>query len=139
MSQPFSPTGTRRRFPRAILAATLAASLLAACGGDDDDDNNSSRPPEAGVPPVTTPPVTTSPVTDTPVTERTFLPNAGTLHGSADASTAIALDANWMVVADDEANVLRVYPRQGGAAVLEWDFSSKVRRCPRNWTSKPAP
>lgn len=131
MSQPFSPTGTRRRFPRAILAATLAASLLAACGGDDDDDSNSSRPPEAGVPPVTTPPVTTSPVTDTPVTERTFLPNAGTLHGSADASTAIALDANWMVVADDEANVLRVYPRQGGAAVLEWDFSVEGPALPK--------
>ncbi len=36
-----------------------------------------------------------------------------------------------MVVADDEANVLRVYPRQGGAAVLEWDFSVEGPALPK--------
>ncbi len=44
-------------------------------------------------------------------------------HGQgSDASTAIALDANWMVVGDDEANVLRVYNRVGGDAVKEWSY-----------------
>lgn len=103
----------RRHFPRTALAAVLAASLLAACGGSNKHDNGGN--PDPGTPPVT----------DTPVAEHTFRPNPGTQYGSADASTAIALDADWMVVADDEANVLRVYPRQGGAAVLEWDFSAE--------------
>ncbi|MFD1709693.1 ExeM/NucH family extracellular endonuclease [Ottowia sp. GY511] len=53
-----------------------------------------------------------------------FTPPAGTAFGSSDASTAIALDADWMVVGDDEANVLRVYPRAGGAAVREWSYGS---------------
>ncbi|MDO5625471.1 MAG: hypothetical protein Q4G71_12385, partial [Pseudomonadota bacterium] len=51
-----------------------------------------------------------------------FTPNPGTTSGSSDASTAIALDADWMIVGDDEASVLRVYPRAGGAAVAEWSF-----------------
>src|SRR5690606_36535488 len=119
MPPPIISADSRRHYPRTILAAALAACLLTACGGSDNDGNDDA----SGVPPVTVPPGTDTPVTDTPVTERTFQPNAGTQHGSADASTAMALDANWMVVADDEANVLRVYPRDGGAAVLEWDFS----------------
>jgi len=119
MPPPIISADSRRHYPRTILAAALAACLLTACGGSDNDGNDDA----SGVPPVTVPPGTDTPVTDTPVTERTFQPNAGTQHGSADASTAMALDANWMGVADDEANVLRVYPRDGGAAVLEWDFS----------------
>ena len=55
-----------------------------------------------------------------------FTPPAGTTSGSSDASTAIALDANWMVVGDDEANLLRIYPRAGGAAVKEWSFASQL-------------
>ena len=55
-----------------------------------------------------------------------FTPPAGTTSGSSDASTAIALDADWMVVGDDEANVLRVYPRAGGAAVKEWSFGTQL-------------
>ena len=57
---------------------------------------------------------------------QTFTPNPGTTQDSSDASTAIALDSNWMVVGDDEANVLRVYPRAGGAAVLEWSFGMSL-------------
>lgn len=57
---------------------------------------------------------------------QTFTPNAGTTVGSSDASTAIAFDANWMVVGDDEASVLRVYPREGGSAVTEWNFASAL-------------
>lgn len=60
----------------------------------------------------------------TPGTVQTFTPNAGTTEGSSDASTALALDGNWMVVADDEANVLRVYSRAGGAAVAEWSYET---------------
>jgi len=59
-------------------------------------------------------------------TIQTFTPNTGTAAGSSDASTALALDANWMVVGDDEASVLRVYPREGGAAVNEWNFASAL-------------
>ncbi len=59
-------------------------------------------------------------------TVQTFTPNAGTTTGSSDASTAIALDANFMVVADDEASVLRVYDRAGGPAVLEWSYSAAL-------------
>ncbi|WP_176329699.1 ExeM/NucH family extracellular endonuclease [Thioflexithrix psekupsensis] len=55
---------------------------------------------------------------------QTFTPNTGTTLDNSDASTALALDANWMVVADDEASVLRVYPRAGGAAVMEWSFAT---------------
>lgn len=55
---------------------------------------------------------------------QTFTPNTGTTVDNSDASTALALDANWMVVADDEASVLRVYPRAGGAAVMEWSFAT---------------
>lgn len=56
----------------------------------------------------------------------TFIPDPGTTAGSSDASTAIALDADWMIVGDDEASVLRVYPRAGGAAVLAWDYDAAL-------------
>jgi alkaline phosphatase/2',3'-cyclic-nucleotide 2'-phosphodiesterase (5'-nucleotidase family)/3',5'-cyclic AMP phosphodiesterase CpdA/methionine-rich copper-binding protein CopC len=52
----------------------------------------------------------------------TYTPYAGTGEGSSDASTALSLDEEWMIVADDEVNILRVYPRNGGAAVLEWSY-----------------
>lgn len=54
--------------------------------------------------------------------QQTFTPKTGTSTGSSDASTAIALDNRYMVVGDDEANVLRVYDRAGGEAVAEWDY-----------------
>lgn len=56
--------------------------------------------------------------------EQTFTPNPGTSSGSSDTSTAVALDANWMIVADNEGNVLRVYARAGGDAVAEWSYAS---------------
>jgi hypothetical protein len=63
-------------------------------------------------------------------TAQEFIPQG---QGS-DASTAFALDANFMVVGDDEANVLRVYDRKGGLSVAlnnhggatEWDFGDAV-------------
>ena len=43
--------------------------------------------------------------------------------GSADASTAIALDDDYMLVADDESNTIRLYDRNvSGAAVKEFEF-----------------
>jgi len=59
-------------------------------------------------------------------TAQTFTPNTGTTVGSSDASAAIALDANYMVVGDDEASVLRVFDRAGGNAVLEWSYSAAL-------------
>ena len=56
--------------------------------------------------------------------EQTHTPNPGTTAGSSDTSSAEALDANWMIVADNEANVLRVYSRTGGNAVSEWSYAS---------------
>ncbi|WP_372966512.1 hypothetical protein [Marinobacter sp.] len=49
-------------------------------------------------------------------------------YGSSDASGAVALDSDYMIVADDEENLLRVYRRGGNtdssvAAVKEWNFS----------------
>ncbi len=52
----------------------------------------------------------------------TYTPNAGTVFGSSDTSGATALDPFTMLVGDDESNVLRIYPRMGGAAYAEWDY-----------------
>jgi hypothetical protein len=40
-----------------------------------------------------------------------------------DASAAAAIDAGHFVVADDEDNVLRVFSREGGKALAEYDLS----------------
>ncbi|MBP0437084.1 DUF4214 domain-containing protein [Tianweitania sediminis] len=56
----------------------------------------------------------------------TFLPNAGTGENSSDTSTAIALPDDYILVGDDEANVLRVYHRDGGPAVLEWSYDAAI-------------
>jgi predicted extracellular nuclease len=48
-------------------------------------------------------------------------------YGASDASTAIALDANFMIVADDENQVLRVYNRQNsGYPVATFDYTSSL-------------
>lgn len=110
-------------FQRLLIASALALTL-AACGGGSD----SSSP--ATVPPVVQPPVVTPPVVDPVapalpelVSSQTFTAPATATAGSSDASTAFALPDGFMLVADDEANVLRVYPRAGGAAVLEWSYA----------------
>ncbi len=59
-----------------------------------------------------------------PQPDAIYTPPANTAAGSSDASTAVALDERFMVVGDDEANVLRVYDREGGQAVLEWSYAS---------------
>lgn len=55
-----------------------------------------------------------------------FTVSADTAGGSSDASTAVALDDAYMIVGDDEASVLRVYPREGGEVVYEWDFGAQL-------------
>ena len=47
--------------------------------------------------------------------------------GESNASSAIAVDANYMLVADDEYNALKLYPRGGsGVAVSSFDFSAQL-------------
>lgn len=46
-------------------------------------------------------------------------------RGMADASAAVAVGLDWMVVADDEESVLRLYHReQGGLPAAEWDLTA---------------
>ncbi|MFJ3301977.1 hypothetical protein ACIPSA_02420 [Streptomyces sp. NPDC086549] len=47
--------------------------------------------------------------------------------GSSDASAAVDVGGGYVVVADDESNVLRLYDRGvSGAPVRTWDFSSQL-------------
>ncbi len=116
-----SPSQTRIPFKPLLLASALAL-LLGACGGGNNSGGFSGFiPPTSTAPPPAQPPAA-QPEPDQLVSKARFTPNAGTTKGSSDASTAIALPDNFMIVADDEANVLRVYPRGGGAAVKEWSY-----------------
>jgi multidrug resistance efflux pump len=46
-------------------------------------------------------------------------------RGMADASAGVAIDYDWMVVADDEESVLRLYEREpGGLPTAEFDLTS---------------
>jgi len=110
---------SRIPFKPMLLASALSV-LLAACGGGSD--GGGSFLPILPPPTSTLPVVPPMPEQEQLVSSATFTPNAGTTEGSSDASTAFALPGNFMIVADDEANVLRVYPRAGGAAVKEWSY-----------------
>lgn len=57
-----------------------------------------------------------------PAAPLTFTPASGSTQGAADASTAIALPGNFVLVGDDEGNALRVFDRAGGQAVKEIFF-----------------
>jgi hypothetical protein len=108
-----------------LMLASALALLLSACGGGSNDG-------AVFFPPIVPPAATAPPDSDADpepelaqlVSEARFTPKAGTTEGSSDASTAIALPDGYMLVADDEANVLRVYPRAGGAAVQEWSYET---------------
>ncbi|MEA5581875.1 lamin tail domain-containing protein [Nodularia harveyana UHCC-0300] len=46
-------------------------------------------------------------------------------YGTSDASTAIAIDADYMLVADDEDQIIRLYDRnQSGSPITSFDFST---------------
>jgi methionine-rich copper-binding protein CopC len=118
-----SPSQIRIPFKPLLLAGALALAL-SACGGGSGGSGG-FFPPVSSAPPAAQPPAqppAAQPEPDQLVSKARFTPNAGTTKGSSDASTAIALPDNFMIVADDEANVLRVYPRGGGAAVKEWSY-----------------
>ena len=112
-------------FKPLMLAGALALALSACGGGGGGSGPIGFLPPASTTPPATQPPAqppTAQPEPDQLVSKARFTPNAGTTEGSSDASTALALPGNFMIVADDESNVLRVYPRGGGAAVKEWSY-----------------
>jgi methionine-rich copper-binding protein CopC len=82
--------------------------------------------------PATTPTPTTpvNPVTpvDPPApqpTEFTFKPKVGSTFGSSDASGVVTW-GNYIIVGDDEANVVRVYDKSGGAAISEFDYGTAL-------------
>ena len=119
-----SLSASRIPFKPMLLASALAL-VLAACGGGSGGGGGIAFPPVAVAPPPAAQPPAAPPPAAEPdplVSKATFTPNAGTSEGSSDASTAFPLPDNFMIVADDEANVLRVYPRAGGAAVKEWSY-----------------
>lgn len=95
---------------RLSMCALLVASL-SGCHSNEDAKETIPEPEQPEVPVM---------LTYTP---------AESAFGSSDASGAVALDEQFMIVADDEANVLRVYPRGGQtqrngqlAMVAEWDY-----------------
>ncbi|MDD2882203.1 MAG: ExeM/NucH family extracellular endonuclease [Rhodoferax sp.] len=59
-----------------------------------------------------------------PAPVQVFTPNAASTQGAADASTAVVLDGQFMLVGDDEGNAWRVYNREGGEALKEIDFAA---------------
>ncbi|HDO1354929.1 TPA: Ig-like domain-containing protein [Aeromonas veronii] len=94
---------------------SVCALFLSTIIGCHSDDVQIAEPPETEKP--------------TPVTLLTYTAVTSEF-GSSDASGAVALDDQFMIVADDEVNALRVYPRQGLtlsseitlSMVKEWDF-----------------
>jgi methionine-rich copper-binding protein CopC len=58
-------------------------------------------------------------------TEFTFKPKVGSTFGSSDASGVVAW-GNYIIVGDDEANVVRVYDKNGGPAISEFDYGTAL-------------
>lgn len=69
-------------------------------------------------------PAPTTPVTPQP-TEFTFKPQVGSAFGSSDASGVVSW-GNYLIVGDDESNVVRVYEKTGGAALSEFDYGTAL-------------
>lgn len=90
-----------------ILLLSLSVSVLMGCNNDSKVEN-------------ITPPIEHEKPKQT-IQLLDYTPGQ-TKGGSSDASTAVQLTGGYILVADDEANVLRVYPEQGGDAVASWDF-----------------
>jgi multidrug resistance efflux pump len=74
----------------------------------------------------TEPTLEASPVADRPPSAATNPPGDLIIYrGMADASAGVAITSEWMVVADDEESILRLYDRsQGGLPRAEWDLTS---------------
>ncbi|MBU3848054.1 MAG: Ig-like domain-containing protein [Candidatus Acinetobacter avistercoris] len=101
------------------LILTISVSALLGCNSDSPDQVMIPTTPteDVGQPEKPTQPEKPVPT----ISLSTYTPGT-TEGGSSDASTAVALDDNFIIVADDEANILRVYPKNGGAAVASWNF-----------------
>lgn len=91
-----------------ILVLSLCISALYGCGDNDSSEHTASKPSD-----------------EFPAFKPTLLdytPGNLLKTGSSDASTAVSIDPEYIIVADDEINALRVYPKNGGDAVAEWSF-----------------
>jgi len=69
-----------------------------------------------------------------PTSPQIFTPATGSTSGAADASTALLLDARYILVGDDEGNALRVFDRAGGVAVRNF-----LWRVPRHRQQRAGP
>lgn len=97
-----------------------AATLLAAISNQNNwtghNSNAQTAPASFTVNGGSTP--TTPQAGDT----RDYTPGTLLTTDNSDASTAIKIDANHILVGDDEASELRVYPVAGGDAVATWSY-----------------
>lgn len=117
---------------QSILATTIAAVLSGCLSSNSSDSEQAAVSPGAEAPdglelPVLAPAImlTYSAYPDLGVDGSVSVEER---YGGSDTSGAVALDSDYMIVADDEENLLRVYRRSGSAdtsiaAVKEWDFS----------------
>jgi len=103
---------------------TLAKTVIDKITADAGSVDGAKQLIDAGGVIAPTPETPVPPVIPVPPASTVFTPNVGTADGSSDASTALALANNFMLVGDDEASVLRVYSRDGGAAVKEISYDS---------------
>lgn len=100
------------KFTAKILLLAASVTLLSACNDSDDDSTNHSTSQDHVYP-------------EFKPTLLDYTPGKLLSAGSSDASTAVSIDGEYIIVADDESNALRVYPKNGGDAVAEWDFSTQ--------------
>lgn len=100
------------KFTAKILLLAASVTLLSACNDSDDDSTNPSTSQDHVYP-------------EFKPTLLDYTPGKLLSAGSSDASTAVSIDGEYIIVADDESNALRVYPKNGGDAVAEWDFSTQ--------------
>lgn len=102
----------------AELVNTVANNLIT-----NGDPATTPTTPTTPTPPVT-PVIPVDPPAPQP-TEFIFKPKAGSTFGSSDASGVVSW-GNYLIVGDDEANVVRVYEKNGGAAISEFDYGSAL-------------
>ncbi|MCO8164196.1 DUF3616 domain-containing protein [Pseudomonas sp. 21LCFQ010] len=105
----------------AELVNNLADNLIT--NGDPTTAPTTPTTPTTPTPPIT--PVTPVPPPAPQPTEFIFKPKAGSTFGSSDASGVVSW-GNYLIVGDDEANVVRVYEKNGGAAISEFDYGSAL-------------
>ncbi len=93
---------------RSVIVASTVAMLVLACGGDDGD--GPALPVHQAVPD----PVVSSAAGE-PAADRVY-------HGICDASAAVMLAGDTLLVAYDELNTLFAYPLSGGRPTARFDL-----------------